>query len=149
MSNTVQIQWDGMDELKTMLRSLPSDLTGAAIDLVNEAAEAAQTEIAAGYHQGPTGNLRAGLGITFKAGLFKTVAVLRNRAAHAWLWDNGSQLRHYAGPWKHGKATGAMWGKTGPPHTFVKGVIKHRRLMYERFKDLLRDHGLLVTGEAA
>ena len=119
-----------------MLRDLPSDLTGAAIDLVNEAAQNAETEIAAGYHQGTTGTCAPASASPISRACSRRSPCCATARAHAWLWDNGSQLRHYSGPWKHGKPTGAMWGKTGPPHTFVKGVIKHRRLMYERFTDL-------------
>jgi len=144
VSRTI-LTWDGLDDLKAALRSLPQDLTDDAVDIVNAAVQSAEQEIAAGYHVGKTGNLRRGLSTTMKPGLFKTVAVLKNTAAHAWLWDHGSQLRHYTTRRaKARKDVGAMWGQTAPPFTFIRGVIKWRAIMYDQLAAMLAEHGLTV-----
>lgn len=146
--NRTTLRWNGLDDLKAALRSLPQDLTDDAVGIVNAAVQSAEQEIAAGYHVGPTGNLRRGLRTTMKPGLFKTVAVLTNTAPHAWLWDHGSQLRHYATRRGRQHRTGAMWGKTGPPFTFIRGVTKWRAIMYDRLAAMLAQHGLTVRRAA-
>ncbi len=73
---------------------------------------------------------------------------MKSRSKLAWLYDNGSQARHYIT--KAGKRhdTGAMWGKTPAPHLFVQTMLRARRRMYEQLKDLLTRHGLSVSGDA-
>lgn len=144
MSATVR--WSGLEELKAQLRSLPADLAGEASGIVGAAATEARTEIALVYaaHVGPTGNLARGLQpVATVAGPVSASARLKNTAKHAWLFDNGSQARH----WLSGKSTGRMWGRTPPTHVFVATIIRRRRQMYERLKALLVEHGLTVSGD--
>src|SRR5262245_11367566 len=141
--------WDGLEALRAELRRLPQDLTDDAIDIVNNAAEGAKAEIAAGYHRGKTGNLIAGLTIIQRAGFNKTVRELRNKAPHAWLWDHGSPLRHDTTvKANRERNTGAKWGKSAPPCTFIKGVIKWRAWMYDRLTEMLESHGVTVNRAA-
>jgi hypothetical protein len=91
-----------------------------------------------------TGNLQDGVVIEHQSqGQFGVGMVVKSKARHAWLFDNGSQARH----WVSGKSTGQMWGKTPPTHAFVRTMIKYRRSMYQRLKDMLTRHGLVVSGE--
>lgn len=135
--------FDGMDELKRQLRQMPKDLTGEASEIVVKSANDAAEELRANYPD-VTGNLRKGVKVSTEAvGQFGAGAVVKNTSPHAWLYDRGSQARH----WVSGKSTGKMWGKTHPRHLFVRTAIKHRRKMYSKLKALLVSKGLIVTGD--
>lgn len=142
MSNNKLI-FDGMDELKRQLRNLPKELTGEASKIVMDSANDAANAARADYPE-VTGNLRKGVKVSSEAvGQFGAGAVVKSTSPHAWLYDHGSQARH----WDTGKSTGKMWGKTRPKHTFAKAMIRHRKRMYARLKELLVSKGLLVTGD--
>lgn len=138
------LRWDGLDELRLALRNMPQDLTAEAAHIVEGAANGAEVDIRAEYNQ-VTGNLRDGLRQThFEDSKFSVGVLLKSTSPHAWLWDNGSEARH----WASGKSTGTMWGKTPPQHTFVRTVVRARRRMYEQLQQMLERHGLTVTGDA-
>jgi hypothetical protein len=140
----VTLRFDGLEELRAAFRNLPAELTGEAAHIIEGEANAAATEIKRGYHV-RTGHLRDHLTVThFEKGRFSAGAIVKNTAPHAWLYDNGSQARH----WASGKSTGAMWGRTPPTHLFVRTMIKHRRVMWGKLKELLVRHGLVVSGDA-
>lgn len=142
-----EVRWDGLDEYKALLRQLPEACNVEAGHAVEEAVNRAYTTVSEVYgaHRF-TGNLQKGLKIaTLNKGAYGTGRILRSTAPHAWLFDNGSQARH----WLSGKSTGRMWGKTPPTHVFVQTVIRERRRLYDRVKDMLRRKGAVVTGEAA
>jgi hypothetical protein len=139
-----RIVFEGLDELRAELLALPDALTGEASHILEAAANAAAADIKAGYHV-VTGELRDGLTVTQRsAGRFGAAFTVRNTSRLAWLYDNGSQARH----WLSGKSTGTMWGKTAPTHLFVGTVIRRRRSMYEALKALVARHGLTVSGDA-
>lgn len=145
MSNN-RFQWTGLNELREALRNLPADLTGDASLVVEIAAEGAADTVRVVYEaHRRTGKLAEGVVVEPKAtGPFAATKVVRSKAKHAWLFDNGSQARH----WASGKSTGVMWGKTPPTHVFVQTMIRARRKMYEDLKDLLVQNGLSVSGDA-
>lgn len=146
--STVSLKWAGLEELRAQLRALPAELAAEASRIVLDSAEAARSEIDAGYPE-VSGNLKRGLIVKrAAAGPYGAGAVLTNRAKHAWLYDNGTQARHYVTQAGKTHPTGRMWGKSAPTHLFVKTVIRKRRLMYERLKGLLQRHGLTVSGDA-
>jgi hypothetical protein len=127
---------------------LPDELKGEARHIVEAAANGAAAEIGAKYSV-RTGHLRDGLQVRpSEVSHFGAGAILINRAKHAWLYDNGSQARHYTTKSGARHDTGAMWGKTPPTHVFVRTVIRKRRQMYEQLKDLLTRNGLQVSGDA-
>lgn len=141
------MKWEGMQDFYAALRKLPVELRDDAADIITTAAEDARTAIYQEYAQGDTGNLRKGLYVKPPLpSLYGMDVILISRAAHAWLWDNGSEARHYTT--KNGKrhATGRMWGKSSPPHTFIKHVIRHRNRMFEDLVAMMEQHGLWVTG---
>lgn len=157
MSGTRMV-FTGLAELKAALRNLPAELAGEASHLIEGAANAAAADIKAQYHVRTTnlnstslkapGGLRDGVVVThFDKGKFHPGAIVKSTAPHAWLYDNGSQARHYitAGGTPH--ETGAMWGRTAPTHVFVRALIKNRHRMYQQLKDLLVRKGLVVTGD--
>jgi hypothetical protein len=101
---------------------------------VEAAANGAAAEIWGEVSRFVLAHLRDGVEVTFTVEVshFGAGAISRNRAKHAWLYDNGSQARHYTTKSGATHDTGAMWGKTPPTHVFVRTVIRKRRQMYER-----------------
>lgn len=143
-----QIVWNGLEELRAQLRNLPADCAEEASGIVDEAAREAQATIEAGYPV-VSGRLRAGLRVTHvHEGKYAAGAVLKNTAKHAWLYDNGSEARHYVSGGGARHATGKMWGRRPPTHLFVRTVIRARRRMYEKLKGLLTRKGFTVSGDA-
>lgn len=144
----VRIRWSGLEELREQLRNLTPELAQEAGLIVDGAVEEARRNVYAGYMaayrpgaKGGTGNLRSGLRIThFEKGRFHAGAILKNTAPHAWLYDNGSQLRHFGS---------ASRGTMPAAHTFVREVIRARRGMYIAFGQMLERHGMTVTNIAA
>jgi len=140
------LTWSGLDELRAELRRLPEDLRGEAGHVAEAAANAATTTIKGVYGQHRvTGHLQNATSVEeIHTGPFGVGYRVRVSDPIAWLFDNGSQARHWAG----GKSTGTMWGKTPPTHAFVRTMIRARRPMYAQLKDLLVRHGLSVSGDA-
>lgn len=130
----------GLDELREALRKLPAELTGEASHIVEGAANGAAAQIKAAYPR-RTGNLVNGVSVeTVSSGQFSAGAIVKNKAKHAYIFDNGTQARH--------DAIGANRGSMPPGHVFVPAVIRKRRQMYEQLKDLLVRNGLQVSGDA-
>lgn len=139
-----RLVFEGLDELRAALRQLPAELTVEASRIVEGAANGAAAEMKSGY---PPGELRDGVTVTqFHQGLFSAGMILKNRSPLGFLWDNGSEARHYITVRGNRHATGKMWGRRPAPHTFVRAMSKARRLMWRQLKDLLTRRGLLVTG---
>ncbi len=149
--NAIRLQWNGLQELREELLTLPADLTAEAEGIVLGAGQDAQAEIGAIYQaHARSHHLADGLQLSNEPnGTYEVRAILRSRAPHAWLFDNGSQARHYTTKKGQPHNTGAMWSRTPPTHAFVGTVIRHRRLMYERLKLVLVRHGLTVSGDVA
>jgi hypothetical protein len=136
----------GLDELREALRTLPAELAAEAATDVTSAAQAAEAEVRQVYEQhADSGNLAAHLFLSTSTSAFGAGALLRSTAKHAWIFENGSQARH----WASGKSTGTMWGHTAQPptHAFVRAAQKYRKQMYDRLRALLERQGLQVTGE--
>lgn len=132
--------WAGLDELKQALRTLPADLTNDAGVIVQSHAYTAAQSIRDQYSRHRrSGDLADGVVTEFVAtGPFGVGVRVRAKAKHAWFFENGSQARH----WMNGKLTGQM---PATP-TFIPTMQRYRRAMYDALADLLRKHGLSVTG---
>jgi len=137
---SARVQWEGLDELRAQLRALPAELTQEASGIVTEAARRAKQDIQTSYPE-RTGNLRKGvsIGAATRVGRFGAGVVLKNNSKHAWLYENGTQARH--------TAIGANHESMPPGHIFLPIVIRQRRAMYVKLKELLVRHGLVVTGD--
>jgi len=142
--------FEGIDELLARLRTLPAELGEAAAWYVQDAAARAEAEVRSVYdaHR-VTGNLSDKLERDTTVSTFGSAARVKNTAHHAWIFENGSQARHYTSKGGKRHDTGSMWGKTAQPptHVFVRTMQKHRKEMYERLTALLERQGLQVTGE--
>lgn len=124
------------------LRKLPSDLKGEASGIVKGSANGAAAQVKANYKRGKTGDLIDGVVVEYAdPGPFAAGAVVKSKAPHAWIYENGTQVRHNA----RGANRGAM--PAAPPgRAFIPVMIKARRRMYEQLKGVLVRAGLQVTG---
>jgi len=134
------VVWNGLDEYLAELRKLPEDCVGEAEKMATGAANAAFVKIATVYvaHEF-TGTLRRLLTLkpAMNKGALATGVVLRSGSPLAWLFDNGSQARH----WASGKSTGKMWGRSAPTHIFSSTVGKARRELAAQLRAMLMRRG--------
>lgn len=143
----MSVQWSReLEELHQWMRIIPEELTGEASHIMEDAANGAAVAVKQVYGQHRvTGKLQNGVSVShFFKGKFIAYAIVKSASPIAWLFDNGSQARH----WASGKSTGTMWGKTPPTHIFVKTAIHFRRRGYEACKELLVRKGFQVSGDA-
>jgi hypothetical protein len=143
-------RWDGLKEYRDQLAKLPEDCRGEAAKTIEGVVNGAYVTIARVYgeHQ-LTGTLRRRLVIAplKVAGQMTTGLVLRSGSPLAWLFDNGSQARHYTEESGVPHSTGKMWGKTPPTHIFARTVGFGKRKITDQLKAMLLRHGATrVTG---
>ena len=155
-----RVEWQGLAAFRDQLRKLPADLRAEGGAIVYAHAQRAYTQIHAAYPVGPGrkgkagGNLKRGMRIDYQTGKglseeFGVGVVVRNRAEHAWLFENGSEARQVsriqpgrAGNW------GLSRGKMPPKPTFIPIAIRVRAQMYRQLEALLAKAGFQVTGHA-
>lgn len=144
-----KLVWEGLAELKTALRSLPADLATEASNDVIEAGNVAAVRLRTAYGQHVvTGHLQDSVTVRTEAvGPYGAAVVVRVNDPIAWLFDNGSQARHYTTVRGKPHSTGAMWGRTPPMHVAARTFAEARREMYDRLKSMLERNGLSVSGE--
>jgi hypothetical protein len=84
--------------------------------------------------------------VTHKAATEKAVAksTVKVHSPIAWLFDNGSQVRHYIT--KAGKRH--LTGRMPAMHIFDRTAARARRRLNERLIAMLVRHGAKVTGNA-
>ena len=141
----MSVTWEGLNEFRAQLRELPRRLAGEASHLMEAAANGAAVDIRTVYGQHRvTGHLQESVSVTQEAtSAYGVIYLVKSSDPIAWLFDNGSQARH----WARGKSTGAMWGKTPPTHAFVGTMMRARRRMYSTLADMMVREGLIVSGE--
>lgn len=140
---TNRIRWEGLDELKALLRTLPAELTAEGGAIVEAHARAADNAIAQSYPIGKTGNLAGGMRVTINAnGRYGTGALIKNAAPHAWFYEHGTVKREYETQRnKKRKSVGRM-----PPHpVFIPIMQDFRDLMYEELAHMLVRYGFAVS----
>jgi hypothetical protein len=137
-------RFDGLEEFKADLRKLPARLAERAADIIENAAEEAKSSI---YQRYPrvTGNLREGLSVEHQRSQFGAVSIVRNKAKHAYIYENGTVARHYFTEGGKRKDVGRM----PPGHVFVPIIMKRRRRMYQELAEMMRSEGLEVHGDVA
>lgn len=139
-----------MQRLREDLRNLPYELRNEAVNIVESAASAAMAEMDQKYpislgqkRRGrfvPGGQLRRGLKLEYHNDQqFGAWVTLRNKAPHASLFENGTELRKTAKGFERGSAR--------PGRVFVPTAIKHRRKMNRALIAMLERHGLKVTSD--
>ncbi len=138
---SASVQWTGLDELKAALRNLPEELAGEGGDIAESEANGAAADIRQGYaSHSRSGALAKGVRVTHvEKGKFSAGAIVKSAAKHASIFENGTQARH--------TDIGANRGSMPPGHVFVPAVVKRRRRMHERLRDMLVRHGAIVSGD--
>lgn len=143
-----RVVWEGLDELRAQLRAMPAELAAEGGGIVDGAADVAHAEILAAYERHRySGDLAAHVtrGRGTAVGRFGASTIIKSNAAHAWLFENGSQARHYIT--KNGVRH--LTGRMPPANIFVPITQRRRRGMYDALAAMLERHGLRVTGKAA
>ena len=146
---SARIYFDGLEALKAAFLALPAEQKGEATGIVMNAAQQAKAEIAAAYPLGPEGrrtkpgNLRRGVKVTVKEiGPYGVAAQVRSTAPHAWLYEHGTQARHYITKNGVRHETGAM----PPTPVLIPTMVRSRKAMYVRLADtVIKAHGLTVV----
>ncbi len=137
---SVRVQLQGMEEFRQALRNLPADLAAEADVVVqaqaNEMARAAES----GYPEGPTGNLKAGITVEHNRSKFFTGAIVKSRAKHAFIFENGTKPRQT----RTGANRGAM-PKPPEAERFIPKAIRARARMTSALVDLVRRAGFEVS----
>jgi hypothetical protein len=138
MSATVT--WLGLDELRAALLHLPAELTQLATAIVESAADGAADEIRAAYPEGDTGNLKKGVRVRTEQGRGGSTVrrVVRSTAAHASIFETGTQTRQTKLGYNRGFMPGA--------NIFVPVVMRRRRDMQEDLIAVVEQAGIDVRG---
>jgi hypothetical protein len=136
----VRLRIDGIAEFKAALRNLPTELRAEANGIVNAHADAAQAAIAAQYPEGSGRlmGLRHNLSIKSSYSAFGVTARLINRSPIAWIYENGTELRH--------TDLGINRGRMPAAKVFIPTVIRERRAMIADLVALVERAGLSVHG---
>lgn len=141
------MRWDGLKELAEELRNLPADSQGEAAKIVEAEVNSAFVTIKRVYDAHRfTGTLSKRLTISpLKVrGQFTTGLVLRSGSPLAWLFDNGSQVRHYVT--EHGVKH--LTGRMPARPVFARTVGFAKRQIRQALKDMMLRRGASkVTGE--
>lgn len=119
------------------LRNLPDELRSEANHMVEARANGAHATIKADYgaHR-DSGNLQDHTSLDIEESQFGTIATLKSTAKHAFIFENGTQIRKN----KKGANRGAM----PAGNVFIPAMVRARRLLTEDLVDLLQRAGLVV-----
>jgi hypothetical protein len=144
-----RLVFTSVDELKAEFERFAPEAAADASALVLTAAAGAAGIIRTVYSAHVvSGHLAAGVSVRQKAvGTLDASAKVISASPIAWLFDNGSQARHYVTKAGKTHATGTMWGKTPPTHIFVRTLQAARRALSLEIRALLVRKGLDVTGD--
>jgi hypothetical protein len=141
MAKRLEVSWSNLDALYRELAALPETLHGEANAILLESAQAAKAEISAAYPV-KTGNLRRGLVLMPARGRLFAGAILRQRAPHGWIYENGTKPRF--------NKAGAYRGFMEERPTFHPIAEAHQRAAVAAIIALERAHGATqVTGDIA
>jgi hypothetical protein len=132
------VVFEGLDELRAQLRSLPADLAAEASGIVIGKATEAFQEIHDAYPD-DTGTLRDRLTLLTNPSAFGAGAILKNTDPIAWIFENGSQVRRS----REGNPS-----PMPPGHVFIPIAQRKRLEMYEQLQAMVVAHGVMVSGDA-
>lgn len=133
-----RIVFDVLEELKKSLRELPQEMHGEAEHIVDGESNGAALEIRSKYGQ-VSGKLVQGVVVerVERTRFFAGRRVV-NKSPLAQVYENGTQVRHTELGYNRGRMPAA--------HVFVPVMIRRRKAMYEKLRDMMRRKGLKVTG---
>lgn len=144
MSTT--LRFEGLDELRAELRTLPAHLTGEGGHLVEAATNGAAVLIKAEYGKHRvTGDLVDKVTSDVETSGFGVIGTVKSGSTLAYIFENGTEARHYitVNGQKH------LTGRMPPMHIFVPTMQRERRRMYAQLKALLERAGLEVSDDGA
>ncbi|HEX7770342.1 MAG TPA: hypothetical protein VF422_09995 [Dokdonella sp.] len=125
------------DDFIRDLRRLPDNLSSEGGDMVVAQGTAAKEDIQGLYAAASvTGNLEKHVSLSVVKSQFGVIAEVKSTARHAFIYENGTQIRKN----KAGKNLGAM----PPAHVFIPRMQRARRLLTEDLTGLLERAGLVV-----
>jgi hypothetical protein len=153
------VEWVGLPLLEAQLKALPKDLADEALPILLEFGQRTATAIALAYHR-RSGRLAGGVSARVeRGGGYGPRARVVSAAPHAHLYERGTDLRflrlnarHKAGWRPADKPTtrvpmgGVFRGAMPANPTFVPRMQAARRALEPVLKELMRSHGLTVTG---
>lgn len=140
MAKGFRVKWDGLDEFRANLRSLPEQLTADAESVVRTYAQQAEAAIRQKYPERgivrrynqseyvTTGKLRDSLKLTYRMSKTKIRHRLTNKAFYAHMYESGTR---YA----------------APQHVFWPTMNIYRRRMYEALKQRFPQFNLRARGD--
>lgn len=138
---STSVKWEGLDEFREWLHTLPLEAGNEAEKIVQAEANAAAFQIRSRY-PARTGELQRKVTVNRRVSRQGVVSyVVRNGSRLAAIFEYGTQARH--------TKIGANRGAMPPGHVFIPIVLQRRRTMYLRLKDLLVRFGFnRVFGDA-
>jgi len=132
--------WHGMKEYQDEIRKMPEDCRREAANLIEAGVNSAYATVKRVYEAHRfTGTLSNRLTISVKPCGF----TLRSASPLAWLFDNGSQARHYVT--ERGKTH--LTGRMPATHIFSRTVGFTRRKLSQQFREMLFRRGAASVTE--
>lgn len=144
MSNRFTI--DGLDAMREQLRQLPRAMTAEAAGILEQNAQGAAGEIRGIYDEHIAGGTLASRVTVSKgsSGQFGATRVVRSADPIAYVFDYGSEERHYTSKAGTSHGTGKMWGKSRPLFAFIRTMSKWREKTWNDLAGLLEQAGFDV-----
>ena len=140
---TRKVQWNGMQEFRALLRTMPTHLRDQARDIVDHYTQITYSQVRQAYPVGDTGNLRKGVVIAERltdAGVFNVVI---SKSPHAHLWEFGTVNRETTKGWDRGRVRPARdLGREG----LVAIAQRNRIAMNRALIAMMRDDGFVISG---
>jgi len=136
-----QIEITGLVELTNALKRLPRELLAEAGPIVRDAAEDHARQITAAYGAvRRSGNLVEHVRVEHTGDGVSTTSRSLSTAAHAYLYERGTGVRH--------KANGASTGTMPARDLFIPLAIARRQIMVRALIEVVERAGLDITGSA-
>lgn len=136
---SARVAMDGIEQLRWALRKLPQDLHEEAIVIVRAHADECARITRAAYPIGPTGNLVRGVTVEHNSSKFFSQAIVRSRAKHSYIFENGTRERRT----NNNVSRGAM-PQAEESQRFIPKAIRVRQRMVRALIDMVRRYGLEV-----
>jgi len=135
---------EGLNELREALRDLPDELAAEARAIVQAAGERAAADARAGYQKSRRlGALQDGVFVEpLLLGRFGVGANVVNRNPIAWVFENGSELRHYI---TKKRGVKKLVGRMPAAHVFIPAMMRARDPMWADLRVLVESKGVTVV----
>src|SRR5262245_31087533 len=129
-----------MREFLNEMQRLPDDMTADATAIVQSHARDAQREIVTDYPE-VSGNLKRNVSSDDQSrSRVSARVVLRSKAKHVWMFENGTRERKTSKGWRRGAAKAAPQAQKA-----IDAAVNHRSRMIAALIALVRAAGFEVT----